>query len=506
MSLRQAFNKKRQSDESSLRQKPKRRDVEESKMEDDDDDGIEYEDPFEDEIDEGDLMLQQIRDHIDQGGEVPEDAEWEDVEGDGEEDEDAAGMQEKGKGELKKAVWRRGVDTLGEDEQLDYSSSAYTMFHRMTVEWPCLSFDVISDNLGMNRSKFPMTTYVLGGSQAEIPSDNQLFVMKWSQLHKTKHDDEDEEDDDDDSDEEDEDNLDVDPIAECKGIPHPGAVNRVRVMPQMGNIAASWSESGSVHLWDISKELRLLVEGGRDTDKTPHQPLFSFSGHPTEGFAMDWSAVSTGRLVTGDCQKHIYLWEPQEGGWNVDKVPFSGHADSVEDLQFSPTEANVFASCSVDQTVRIWDTRTKKNSMLQVHAHSADVNVLSWNKIVCYLLVSGSDDGSFKIWDLRNFRDDNSIAHFKFHSDSITSVHWHPTEESVVAVGGADNQLTIWDMSLEKDEEALELESDLELPPQLLFVHQGQQDLKEVRFHHQIPGVVISTAVDGFNIFKPINL
>jgi ribosome assembly protein RRB1 len=81
----------------------------------------------------------------------------------------------------------------------------------------------------------------------------------------------------------------------------------------------------------------------------------------------------------------------------------------------------------------------------------------------------------------------------------------------VLAVASSDNTATLWDMSLEEDAEA---EAALggggggdgggtRVPPQLLFVHAGQEDLKEVRFHAQLPGVMFSTAASGFNVWKP---
>jgi len=36
-------------------------------------------------------------------------------------------------------------------------------------------------------------------------------------------------------------------------------------------------------------------------------------------------------------------------------------------------------------------------------AHDSDVNVVSWNGLVTYMMASGADDGSIRIWDLRSF-------------------------------------------------------------------------------------------------------
>jgi ribosome assembly protein RRB1 len=166
-------------------------------------------------------------------------------------------------------------------------------------------------------------------------------------------------------------------------------------------------------------------------------------------------------------------------------------------------------------------------------------------------------------------RSSEPVAVFKHHTDAITSVEWLPSDNSVFASSGSDNQITLWDLAVEKDNQEGQEEKTVDVPPQLLFIHmvgdgddngdgddddndngggddnggdgpddddlcddgddvhvimvlmivlvmlvisyifltlQGQKDIKELHWHAQIPGVIVSTAEDGFNVLKTISV
>lgn len=176
-----------------------------------------------------------------------------------------------------------------------------------------------------------------------------------------------------------------------------------RSMPQEPGIVATMADTAKAHIFDLTRVVRsMMVKGPRA--QPPTKPAYTYKGHREEGYAVDWSCVTAGQLATGDCAGSIYIWNNVGGGaggtlassWKVSKA-YLGHQGSVEDLQWSPTESTVFSSSSVDRTVRIWDTRGKTGPQITVEAHENDVNVISWNKNVNYLLASGCDDGSFKV-------------------------------------------------------------------------------------------------------------
>jgi ribosome assembly protein RRB1 len=323
--------------------------------------------------------------------------------------------------------------------------------------------------------------YLVAGTQSDQPQNNEIQIMKLSQLHKTRKSRYTEEDEESDSDD---DNVDEDPILEHRAIPTNGGTNRIRVhqTPTTDSlVAASWSELGKVHIWNIQSAYNSLSNPGSEMNKKD-TPMYTVKQHRDEGYGLAFS--SEGALLSGDNQGKIFLTQPTSSHYTTSPQSFSSHSpQSVEDIQWSPSEKSVFASVSSSGALHIHDTRTptRNKPAINVKASDVDVNVLSWNTSVAYLLVTGDDNGATKVWDLRQFKKDSggkdaTVAEFSWHKGAVTSIEWCPSEGSVFASSGADEQVCLWDLSTEADDEEQPASADLkDIPNQLLFIHQVLQ-------------------------------
>ena len=77
------------------------------------------------------------------------------------------------------------------------------------------------------------------------------------------------------------------------------------------------------------------------------------------------------RLATGDCKKHIYVWDVEAGkdkakwrNWNVDKVPFSSHKDSNSVLIISQ---NIIGKALSEMTVKLAQQFPHKRFIYKLH-------------------------------------------------------------------------------------------------------------------------------------------
>lgn len=468
-------------------------------------DGEEFEDEFEDEYESEDEVLEAGVDGR------PDDER--------EADERAAGAMD-----VDQQTFVPGRHQLEAGQTLAPDLSVYEMLHTLEPTWPCLSFDILKDNLGDDRKSYPATAYAVAGTQAasDRAKENQIMVMKLSGLSRN---DKFQNIDSDDEDEDDDDTF-SDPVLETKSIPLTTTTNRIRAhqSPQASasqpptTITASMQESGEVLIHDITPHLRAFDEPGYMLPTNANKPLSTIRAHKrNEGYALDWSPlIPAGKLLTGDTAGHIFATTRTEGGGFVtDTTAYTGHSSSIEELQWSPTERNVFASASSDGTVKIWDARSKsRKHAVSVQVSTSDANVLSWSHQTPHLLASGHDDGTWSVWDLRQWKSPDHqqkttskpIAHFAFHLGQITSVEWHPTDDSVVAVCGGDDNLTLWDLAVELDDEESRFTADAkDVPPQLLFNHYSK-GVKEAHWHPQMKGTLMSTGESGFGVFKTISV
>lgn len=263
---------------------------------------------------------------------------------------------------------------------LEHDESAYEMLHCLNMEWPCLSFDFLTIPTS---DTFPYTCYTVAGSQADIPANNKLYVMKMSGLSKTFVD-EDEESDDEDE---------LDPILEYKSLAIDDCVNRIRVLQGIPDchVVGVQSGAGKLEIRDLTNVVKSLDTPGMIAPKVC-DPVFQNAG--VEGYGIDWSRVSPGCLAAGDNLGRIGIVRYSGGAWTVDSEIFEkAHDGSVEDLQWSPSEAPVLASAGSDGCVKIWDSRQKTSAAINIKAHDCDVNVISWNRFATPLTI-----GVLTIW------------------------------------------------------------------------------------------------------------
>lgn len=442
---------------------------------------------------------------------------------------------------------KKGVETVNiwdeskgiqKDEELVFDNSAYEMLHRSEVSWPCMSVDWLvpeyfppvevrdyfkPSSKKVYEDEFPYACYFLGGATTD-EKNGVLYYMKWFNMHRTLYD----EDPDKEADSESEG---AEPLMEHISVTSKGNINRIKTM-RNSYLAAYWSDSRSIELvdmksliQDMEERWQISQEQDKKQKKTKKKKLdekqIHFKSYPKkqEGFALDWSPLLPGVLAIGgyDCNIEIVMSRDENcsdfTGLPVNqqrydfKCNYRAHKGSVEDIVFSPVDPNVLASGGIDNAVKFWDLRTNfKDAQVNIaNAHNADVNCLSWKNMGgVNLIASGSDDCSFKVWDLR-FYESGPISNILYHKGPITAIDWDPQEKSTqIVVSSEDNRVSIWDFSVEADSNKVKDANDnKDIPDNLVFLHQGQKNVKDVKFHPYYRDFVLSSAENGINVFKP---
>jgi histone-binding protein RBBP4 len=259
---------------------------------------------------------------------------------------------------------------------------------------------------------------------------------------------------------------------------HDGEVNKARYNPGNSNLIATKSPSGNVYLFDRTKHTDSMQIDGH----LKFKPDMTLSGHTKEGFGLCWSPHGSsgnvsGHILSGSDDNVVCLWDISQGvknGKSLDPLmKLKSHSDVVEDVSWSYKQAHLFASCSDDKSIILWDSRDGKQLHSVKNAHKGDINCVNFNPHDENLFITGGSDKVVNLWDIRKF---STPVHGleQGHNDSIVGVQWSPHEENIVASSGRDRRLILWDLARIGEEQTDEEAEDG--PPELLFSHGGHTD------------------------------
>ncbi|XP_065830452.1 U5 small nuclear ribonucleoprotein 40 kDa protein-like [Oscarella lobularis] len=185
-----------------------------------------------------------------------------------------------------------------------------------------------------------------------------------------------------------------------------------------------------------SKRGGALLPSGPTRTSSLQAPIMLLTGHEGELYTAKFSPTGD-ILASAGFEKQIFLWNVFGECENFGVL--KGHAGAIMELHFSTDGSNIF-SCATDKTVAVWDTETG-NRIKKLRGHTSYVNSCCPSRRGDQLVVSGSDDSTVKLWDVRKKEPVQSFQS----SYQVTSVCFNDTAEQIMS-GGLDNDIKVWDL------------------------------------------------------------
>lgn len=134
----------------------------------------------------------------------------------------------------------------------------------------------------------------------------------------------------------------------------------------------------------------------------------------------------------------VMLWNVHNGFEN--HIVMRGHSNAILQVKFAPTDPTKILTASADKSVAWWDI-IEGDRIKKLTGHTSIVNCCAMSKSGVPLGFSGADDGTIKLWDMRDRRCGGTLEH----SYQILSIDSSPDGNKIYA-GTIDDSILVCDV------------------------------------------------------------
>lgn len=172
-----------------------------------------------------------------------------------------------------------------------------------------------------------------------------------------------------------------------------------------------------------------------------------------DGFLSCCRFLSEQQILTSSGDSTCILWDVETA------KPLSTFAEHKADAMFlalKPGDKNVFVSCSVDQTSKLWDIRAPQHSVQTFRGHTADINSVEFMPSDPNCFATCGQDQTLRLFDLRAY---NELSRFGSgkpvdpDSDGLTSCAFSKSGR-LIFCGTSDGNVLAFDVLSEKSSPA----------------------------------------------------
>ena len=160
-----------------------------------------------------------------------------------------------------------------------------------------------------------------------------------------------------------------------------------------------------------------------------------------------WSPVDDQVIATAATNGAVVVWNLNKAGRAKQEQVFNDHRRTVNKVNFHPVEAGLLISGSQDGTMKLFDMRMEEPSKT-FHSNTESVRDVQFSPLAHHQFCAVSENGKVQLWDTR--RPDRCEKQWPAHNNHVFACDWHPEQRGVLATAGRDKTIKVWDTDTRK--------------------------------------------------------